>query len=226
MGGVPSVFEDFCWSWGMMVQYNAEYLCRDGEYVHYDRPKISYHSAARNMMVERMRGDWLFMLDTDHKFDPDILGRLLHRMDQYKVQVVTGLYQLRSEPYAPVIYKRHPTDPDGNCQMAEWSVARSPLFVDSAGAGCLLIQKGVFQRIKSELGEQPFDQRGPQSEDHSFFRRCELLKIPVLCDPRIEANHLSVEPIDMSWFDKSEVNMIDYDSAAVQGTDGPTVGLS
>ena len=69
LGGVPSVLEEFCWSWSQMVQYNTEYLCQPGELIFYDRARASYHAFARNTLASRMRGDWIVMLDTDHLFE-------------------------------------------------------------------------------------------------------------------------------------------------------------
>ena len=52
-------------------ELNTEYFCGQGEIIHYDRATVSYHSFARNTLVERMEGDFLLMLDTDHILDSD-----------------------------------------------------------------------------------------------------------------------------------------------------------
>lgn len=56
----------------------------------------------------------------------------------------------------------------------------------------------VFDRIKVELNEPPFDPRpGVTGEDLAFFARLTELKIPVLWDPRIEAPHLRIHPLTL-----------------------------
>jgi hypothetical protein len=54
----------------------------------------------------------------------------------------------------------------------------------------------VFDRIRTELHEQPFDHRAAFSEDHSFFDRCRELAIPVYGAPHIESPHLTARAIN------------------------------
>src|SRR5262245_49717955 len=101
LGGLMSVPEEFNWAWGQMIQYNSEYLAESNEYVHMARAKVSYHAAARNSLVDQMLGDWLLQLDTDHKFDPDMLARMLFQMDRHQVDVLTAVYVSKSYPHFP-----------------------------------------------------------------------------------------------------------------------------
>jgi hypothetical protein len=197
LGGVPAVLEEFCWSWGQLIQYNTEYVCQPGELIHYDRARASFHAFARNMLAARMMGDWLLMLDTDHQFEPDVLARLLHRMQRYGLEVVTGIYQFRGPPHSPVLYVW-----DAESQLyqplGDWD--RSvPLFpVAASGAGCLLVRRSVLDRIRTELGEGPFDIRPPLSEDLSFFQRLHELGVQGYCDSRIECHHLRASPLSLA----------------------------
>lgn len=211
MGGVLAVPEPFCWSLAQLVQFTNEYVCGPGEIVHLARSRVSFHSHARAELVQQARGDWLLMLDTDHQFEPDLLARLLRAMDAHDAQVVVGLYRDRAEPHAPVLYRRHPSGLF--CQVGDFDPPDQPLWVDSAGAGCLLCRRAVFARIEAELGERPFDQTGALSEDHSFFKRLAQLDVPVLCDPRIECHHLYQKPVTAADFDPDAVYLIDPGAA-------------
>lgn len=180
--------EEFHWSWAQMVQYNAEYLCGPTEMVVYQRAMVSDHAFARNALVAGMKGDWLLMLDTDHEFDPDLAARMLRTMDQHQIDVLTGLYVYGGHPHAPVLYAHNS---DGAMSViVEWDPAVDLFQVGAAGAGCLLVRRSVFDRIRVELDEQPFTHRGLYSEDHSFFDRLRDLKIPAFCCPRIESAHV------------------------------------
>ncbi len=106
MGGLQAVAEAFCWSWGELLAYSAHSLCESNEYIHRDKSTMSWHAAARNGLADRMLGDWLFMLDTDHAFEPDLLGRLLHRLNEHQLDVVTGVYVFKRPPHSPVIFGR------------------------------------------------------------------------------------------------------------------------
>src|SRR6266404_6960629 len=104
MGGIPAIPEYFVWSWSNMVQFNCQYLEGPHERIHYDRALTSFHANARNDMVKRMKGEWLLQLDCDHLWEPDLLARLLLRMDKHNLDVVTGLYVYKEPPHAPVLY--------------------------------------------------------------------------------------------------------------------------
>lgn len=198
MGGVSYLPELFSWSWSQMVQFNNELFPFA---IHYDRARVSHHAEARNQLVNRFQGDWLLMLDTDHWFEPDLAWRLLDRMERYNLDVVTGLYRYKSPPYAPVLYCWG--DPlKGQkklLKMAAWPSDCDLLTVDAAGAGCLLVRRRVFDRIRDELGENPFDTTTElQGEDIAFFDRLRRLGIRSWVDTRVHSLHLTWHPIEES----------------------------
>lgn len=194
MGGVPTVPEPFCYSLARMVSFTQE-AC-DFE-IALDRAQVSYHSYARNVLAARMQGDWLLMLDTDHEFEPDLLCRLLNTVSQKGIEVLSGLYRYKTPPYQPVAYLWS-DKPGKTLPIGSWD---HPVFqVDATGGGCLLVHRSVFDRIRNELGEQPFDIRSPWGEDLSFFQRLTQLKIPAYIDTRIEAKHLRWKTVDADDF--------------------------
>lgn len=189
MAGVWAVPEPFCRSWGRMVQYNNEYLCSTGEYVDQIFADSSYHATARNYLAASFMGDWIWMTDTDHTFDPDIVCRMVGVMNAFNIDVLTGVYRYKNFPHLPTIYWFN-EDRKGFSVIAELDPTAPVQQVDCAGGGCLLVKRSVFQRIATELKEQPFDILPPWSEDFSFFYRCRRLGIPVYAAPRIESRHL------------------------------------
>ena len=204
MGGVMAVPEAFCWSFAQMVQYNTEYLCNPGEIVHYERATVSYHSYARNNICERVRGDWVLMLDCDHTFDPDILARMVNQMNTHNIDVLTAMYQYKKHPHNPVLYSWDKEDKNLEL-IGKWDESARLFEIGSAGGGTLLIKKSVINRIKRELGENPFDIIHPYSEDNSFFKRLKTLGIKAYCDPNIISNHLLVKELSMEDYDTSEL---------------------
>lgn len=194
LGGVPAVLEKFCWAWGEMIAYNGEYLCEAGETIYYDRAMVSYHSFARNNLVDRMQGDWILMLDTDHQFEPDLAARMVYAMNLHQVDVLTAIYCYKLAPHNPVVFTRDRNrieylgDWDKNCQLFQ---------IGAAGAGSLLVRRRVFDRIRDELAENPFEIRKCFSEDNSFFDRCWDLGIKCYCCPAIESPHLRVDRVQL-----------------------------
>lgn len=203
MGGVPTVGEYFAWSLANMIQYNCEYLVGPNTGIYYDRALTSFHANARNDMVKRMRGDWLLQLDTDHLFEPDLLARLLLRMEKYGVDVVTGLYTYKEPPYAPVLY--HFTEDKRIAPLGSWDKEADIFQVDSAGAGCLLAKRSVFEKILAQTGEWPFDCRLGLTEDHSFFVRLKECDIKAYCVPSVECHHVRPQALSIQDYDTRRI---------------------
>jgi hypothetical protein len=221
--GVPFVHEEFCSSWGALREYTATSMCGPDEYVYFDPPKEkmggSFHAHVRNWMSVNFLGEWLMMLDTDHQFDPDLLSRMIRTAKERNIGVLTGLYTHKHLPYGPILYGHHDgvdfaiagltKGPDGRPKDDS-----PPVFqVSGAGAGCLLIQRWVFDRIRNELGQPPFtpiplphDVQNPNegcySEDRSFFWRLRALRphVPLYVDYRIECHHLLTKPLSIDNF--------------------------
>lgn len=196
MGGLMSLPTPFCQSLANMVQYNNEFLHNQREYVHLDFAGTSFHSWARNGLAERFLGDWLFQLDTDHEFDPDLTCRMVKAMEQANLDVVTGLYVYKPEPHAPTIY-HWDEEAKAYCIIGDWSNEADLLEISCAGGGCLLVRRSVFDRIRIELHEHPFDIIPPFSEDFSFFQRCMKLGIKVYAAPKIESCHLTYQSLSL-----------------------------
>jgi Glycosyl transferase family 2 len=204
MGGVMSVPETFAWAWAEMRQFSAEALCQLGQYVHADRATVSLHSAARNYLAGSMRGDWLLMLDTDLDFEADLCARMVQTMNTYSIDVLTGVYCFKNPPNTPVLYLwNEETEKAENIGSIENDGGPRIFQIGAAGGGCLMIRRRVFDRIREELGEQPFDhvpnkhiKGATMGEDHSFFHRCRLLGIKAYCAWDIHALHLRNHGVD------------------------------
>jgi len=195
LGGLPAVLEQFCWSWGQMIAYNAEWI-QPGQYIHYERSAYSDHAPARNALATRFLGDWLIQLDTDHIFEPDLAARLLWTADKYQVDVLSGVYQMKQPPHVPVLFEwTGPEESPGLQPLAAWPGGVKVLQIGSAGGGCLFVRRSVFDRIANELQEEPFDKIFPYSEDHSFFLRLRRLEIPAYAALNIHCHHLRVTPV-------------------------------
>lgn len=190
MGGLMSLPEPFNWSWGNLLVNASETLCGPDEHIHPVKASVSLHDAARNQIVSQMRGDWLFMADTDMSFQPDALSRLVSVMTRFDLDVVTGIYSMKAPPHWPVLYLWN-AETEKHEIIAGWD-RNVPIFqVDSAGAGCLLVRRRAFEKIARELKENPFDRMGNRGEDHSFFMRLKQVGIEAWCAWNVEFEHLA-----------------------------------
>jgi len=215
MGGVPAMLTQFVDSFIDMVAWNQQYLCDAGQFISYPRPPAcSVQDITRNMLAESFHGDWLLQLDSDHQFEPDLVARLLNVAQHTGAQVVTGLYQFKAHPHSPVLYRRLE---DGFYPLVEWDRQANAMIVDSAGGGCLWVKREVFDRIRTELGEKPFNRYDELSEDHSFFVRLRKLEIPVVCAPKVECHHLIVKPVALADYDRAWINSVRMVDSKVMG---------
>jgi Glycosyl transferase family 2 len=199
LGGTQMLLEPFSWSFLQCAIYSQEFSCLPGQYIHVTRSTSSDRSAARNSLYRSMLGEWLWMSDSDHQFEPDILARMLAVFEQLKpngerIDVLTAVYRYKVPPYIPVLYHYDP--PTGkHCHIAELDWSQPLRRIDCAGAGCIMIRRCAMDRVASELHESPFDETDPLSEDFSWFARLRKLGIKAYVAPQIHSHHLIVKPI-------------------------------
>lgn len=185
-----TVYSDFCDSYADMRVFSDKVLCKPGEFIHSVVGSYSWHSGMRNEMVEAAEGEWLFQTDTDHKFTPDVLVRLLRVMEEEKVNIVSGIYQFkgRHSGHGPVA--GYWSESGSFMPMAEWDRGARVLDVGAVGGGCLLVRNSLFKRMRAAFKCEPFDQIGGISEDYSFCRRAVQMGERIVLCPQIESHHI------------------------------------
>jgi len=202
LGGVPTIPTPFVKAWGEMIQFNSEYFTTQEERIFYNPMTASYHSFARNSAVEQMKGDWLLQLDTDIVFEPDIVLRMLNKMNKFGIDVLVAPYLYKISFHPPVLYGYDP-DKKEKTLIGKWDRNADLIPIKGAGGGCLLVRKNVYTTIQKKLKCSPFDiyfdkqTKSPLSEDHSFFERCWNLKIPCYAAPDITVNHLMWKQLEV-----------------------------
>lgn len=188
MGGILSTPEPFTKAWGDMIQYNYEYVLSQNERIQYVKSSVSYHSFARDSLIDQMQGDWILMIDTDVIFEPDVVGLMLNKLEVYNIDVLAGIYPFKGTVHAPVLYGYNKKKKE-RFIVGDWDDKVDILPMDSAGAGCLMIRKSVVEKIKAK-GESLFAIIEPFSEDISFFQRLKKITITPYFSPHIRLKHL------------------------------------
>lgn len=96
-------------------------------------------AAQRNQAVLQAEGDWIWFIDTDMVFAPEIIDRLL----RHEVDVVQALCLKRHPPHQPILWERDPNTevdfPTGRPRLIE---------VACVGSGGTLYRRRVFEAIK------------------------------------------------------------------------------
>lgn len=131
--------------------------------------------------------EYLVMLDSDVLPPPDFLDRLL----AHHLPMVGGWYRKKGEPYAPVVYDYHHTDPDG---IRKYNMRREPgkglEQVDAAGAGCWLIRRDVAVAI----GARPYSMEHG-GEDLELCWKVKEANFPIHIDWDVVCQHCGVATI-------------------------------
>ncbi len=196
------VSEEFMWSLMQMQAMSYEYFLQPGTYLHIDHSTVSGQVIARNELVAKMQGDWLLQLDSDHTFEPDLLFKMMRLFEAQNLDVLTGLYCFREPPHNPVLYQYH----DGQYKnIVDWGGDGEAqlLPIDAAGAGCLLVRRRVFDKIRAAHDCMPFCQFGKfTTDDFSFFERCRVLGIKSYCAVQVDFRHMGMSKYGIKDFDK------------------------
>jgi hypothetical protein len=179
-------------------------------------------AAAVNRLIRNMapQSTWIMLLSDDHKFESDLLLRLL----AHDVDVVAPLCALRSPPFPPSIFHETST---GYCGYG-WSDLDGQtglVPVPTYGGPGVVIKRRVLEAIgdpwfQSLAGEYP-------NEDLSFFSRCRAAGFQPYVDLDTPLGHctsVTVYPhrdLDATWQIRLWSNM---DICLLPGSSFVTVG--
>ena len=169
-----------------------QFKLKSGKYIHYTKASVSWHELGRNEIVDNAMGDWLFMLDTDHVFAPDLLERLFRLKRKVKAQIINGSYQYKAPPHNPVanVWRNAGDGKLSVIPITNWDRNAQIIQIGSCGSGCLLVDRPVLTRMMKELNANPFTIIPGLSEDYSFCYRAKQLGIPVWWAPHVECHHV------------------------------------
>lgn len=156
---------------------------------------------ARNQLASRAvsgRFDRVLWLDSDMIFGPDIMERIMARLDE-GYEVVSGLYFKRKLPIEPVIYKRCDVITANGKQVPVAEPFRdypkdSFFNVAACGFGCVATKTEILDRISKSYG-MPFWPVAGFGEDLSFCLRAKALNVPIMCDSSIKLGHVGITAV-------------------------------
>lgn len=170
--------------------------------ISYNVGSLIYNS--RNALATRsieIGADFVLWLDSDMKFDPDLLVRMYDTLTENNLDILTGLYFRRTSPYSPVIFDRLDFE-DDVCKWTDWTGKDLPdgLFeVGGCGFGCVLMKTDVFFDVQGKFGDM-FGPIAKVGEDLSFCWRARQCDYKVFCDPSIICGHVGYAVIDDRFY--------------------------
>lgn len=155
----------------------------------------SRNSLARRAVVEKF--DRVLWLDSDMKFDPDLLTRLSADLDEGR-EMVSGLYVTRKPPIKPVIFNKVGYDHiEGSREVKPYAKTYydyptdSIFEVEACGFGAVLMNTSVIEDVEKNYG-LPFAPVFGFGEDISFCLRAKELGHKMYCDSRVKLGHVGL----------------------------------
>jgi len=160
----------------------------------------------RNLLVQRMRGDWLLFIDDDMVWQPDDLARLIATRDEFDFDMLGALCFRRAAPFQPTLYMREEPDAGAYNFLEKWE--EDIIEVDGTGMAFIVIHKRVFERMVALYEEKPgwrmppfaerltqsppnfFRWEGQLGEDLRFCQEAKRAGARIFVDTRIPIGHI------------------------------------
>lgn len=164
----------------------------------------------RNQSIEKFlttEAEAIFFVDSDIKFPPDTLDRLVDHLEPIQRPVISGLYFLAmDEGVRPAVFTLQDPEPGKtNRHMGAWPTLPDEMGLqpcDGVGAGCLLIHRSILEEMLMEYGlPQPWfaDEiwyGEVYGEDLSFGQRMKKIGRQLYVDLDTQVEH--IKPISLS----------------------------
>lgn len=166
-----------------------------------------YITENRNMICDQAlqsQAEWLFMLDNDVEFPPDILDRLLAVADPIERPILGAVYFTQINGYWMPVWLEQ-VDGVGRMPVEQITIGEIK-ELDAIGMGCTLIHRTVLEKMKAEHSDDPWPwfnhdliDGGRAGEDVSFCNRAKKmgLKIHGFAYPLV---HMKTYAIDWQTF--------------------------
>jgi hypothetical protein len=161
----------------------------------------------RNDLVEVAKEegvDWLFQLDTDESFKPDLLRLIMRTAEPVKRPFIVGLYaNTAATPDGEFMVVDHifGETENGDYKPAKVPENLQPFRVDAAGTGVFLTHMSMYEKMMPPwYWLEKIWVRGkvkPQTmnEDIAFCRKAREVGYEIWCDPLAEVVHWKNVPL-------------------------------
>lgn len=147
----------------------------------------------------QIEADYVFWLDSDMKFEPDTLVRMMDTLQKNDLDILTGLYFRRVPPFTPVLFDKLEINGE-ECDWSEFKTIPDELFeVGGCGFGCVLMKTDVFFDVHGKFGNM-FAPIANNGEDIAFCWRARNCGYKIFCDPNIVCGHVGYSVVDDQFF--------------------------
>jgi len=160
-----------------------------------------------NRFIRELEGDWLFLMDDDHRFDPDILMNLL----DHELDVVVALTCKKFPPYEPVLYEGNDVEEsEGAFSVGtkgdvpiDLTGLSGLIEVSACGKPGMLIRKHVLDAMSDPWYE--FKNNEQRAEDFDFYNKIRTAGFKIYADLDLALGHMApytvtkVRDVECKW---------------------------
>lgn len=193
MDSVPAVF---CQSLSMLKKVgDCAVAFQIGSLVYDSRNNLAKHAL-------KMHADYVFWLDSDMMFEPDILERMMATMQEKKLDILSGIYYRRKHPFHPVLFKKLRVDEQNFAEFENFNeYPMDDIFeVEGIGFGCVLMSSEVLFDVAAKYKDW-FSPLGRVGEDLSFCWRARQCGYKIFADPTIQLGHCGSQIVTKDFYD-------------------------
>ena len=152
--------------------------------------------------------DYVFWLDSDMVFEPDTLIRMMDVLQKNDLDILTGLYFRRVQPYSPVLFNKLEKKDEETFEWSEFQEIPNHMFeVGGCGFGCVLMKVDPFLDVQSRFGNM-FAPIGNTGEDLAFCWRARQCGFKIWCDPSIICGHVGYVISDEKYIESYKAKLI------------------
>lgn len=180
--------------------------------------------------LDDLQAEWLWMVDADMGFAPDVVDRLVRSAEPKVRPVVGGLAfgqkrvgvgEFGQEQFAPfpTLYQwEERSDSEVGFRIVMDWPRNKMVQVGATGAACLLIHRTLLEDMRDRWGDVWWDPiTHPSgttfSEDMSFCVRVAAADKPVWVDTAVKTSHMKNIYLDEAWFDAAHGVPAEEDAA-------------
>ena len=134
--------------------------------------------------------DYALWLDSDMVFDADLLEKMIKKLQDEDLDILTGLYFRRVPPYSPVLFDTLEYGENKATWTEYTDLPENALIeVGGCGFGCVLMTTDVLMSVQAKFGTmfQPMQGLG---EDLAFCWRARQCGYKIMCDTGLVVGHV------------------------------------
>ena len=139
-----------------------------------------------NLAVEKMGGEWIWIMGDDHAFEEDALMRLLDR----EVDIVVPICVRKNPPFDPVVYNKLTETGYKTINLTDYG-PDDLIEIEAAGSAGMLIRKHVLDALESPCFARAEIQPGlTVTEDLYFCYKARQAGFKIHCDLNVALGHI------------------------------------